>query len=130
MGQKRISKSSTDELLSSFIQMFVPNNILVSFEVWKVHNHGTYWTIELRERATLVPEFLNCESDQDIVVLDGFCNPIELLSLGFSQGPVYLRLYRRRWKRSSEEEHFSNTYDFKLQGYKMVSGIGEFFKKK
>jgi hypothetical protein len=63
------------------------------------------------------------------IVLDGFCNPIEMLSFGFSLGPVYLRIYRRRWKRSNKDKHFSNDYDLQLKGYKLVPELGIFLKE-
>jgi hypothetical protein len=46
--------------------------------------------------------------------------PIEMLSHSFVCKPIYLRLYRRRYKRSNRDEHFSNDYDLTLKGVKMV----------
>lgn len=82
------------------------------------------WVIELREKEEKIPD----ELTQD-VVLDGFCNPIEVMSFGFSLGPVYLKIYRRRWKQSNDKKHYSNDYDFTLKGFKMVPELGIFLKE-
>jgi hypothetical protein len=42
--------------------------------------------------------------------LDGFCNPITVLSYDFSTKPVYLVFKRRHWKRSGQDKHFSSQY--------------------
>jgi hypothetical protein len=34
--------------------------------------------------------------------------------------PIYLRLYRRRYKRANTDRHYSNKYDVALRGVKMV----------
>ena len=52
-----------------------------------------------------------------------------MLSFGFSLGPVYLRIYRRRWKKSNGDEHFTNEYDLQLKGYKLVPELGIFLKE-
>jgi hypothetical protein len=85
------------------------------------------WIIELREKEAKIPIELTALKEE--VVLDGFCNPIDMLSFGFSLGPVYLRIYRRRWKQSNKDKHFSNEYDLHLKGYKLVPELGIFLKE-
>ena len=128
MGRKKLEKRDSDELLSMLIGMFVPKNILNDFEVWDGFKQKENWVLELREKEDRIPiELKNIEQE---IVLDGFCNPIEMLSFGFSLGPVYLRIYRRRWKISADKEHFSNEYDLHLKGYKLVPELGFFFKRR
>jgi hypothetical protein len=110
------------------IGMFVPENILNDFEVWNAFKQTGNWVLELREKEDRIPKVL-LEKTTEEVVLDGFCNPINMLSFGFSLGAVYLRIYRRRWKKSSEKQHFSNEYDLQLKGYKMVPELGIFLKE-
>jgi hypothetical protein len=38
-------------------------------------------------------------------------------------------LYRRRYKQSNQDVHFSNDYDFTLKGVKMVPELGIFLKE-
>ena len=109
------------------IGLFVPANILEDFEVWDGFKRGENWVIELREKEDRVPRALL--DSKESIVLDGFCNPVEMLSFGFSLGPVYLQIYRRRWKKSNEDQHFSNEYDLQLKGYKMVPELGIFLKE-
>jgi hypothetical protein len=127
MGRKKLEKRDRDEMLSMLIGMFVPENILEDFEVWDAFKQNGHWFLELREKEGRIPKELQ-ESSQEIV-LDGFCNPIDMLSFGFSLGSVYLRIYRRRWKISNKNEHFSNEYDLQLKGYKMVPELGIFLKE-
>lgn len=127
MARKKIDKPLATDLLPSFIKMFVPANILEHFEVYKVIENKDRYVLELREKEDLIPEVLCAHLDK--VVLDGYCNPTELLSIGFSLKPVYLRIYRRRWKFQKQDDHYSNTYDLKLKGYKIVPEMGFFLKE-
>jgi len=64
----------------------------------------------------------------DDVVFDGYTNPIEMLSHSFVCKSIYLRLYRRRYKRAGTDNHYSNEYDLSLKGVKMVPELGFFLK--
>jgi len=127
MGRKKLEKRDSFEMNEVFKSMFVPQNILNDFEVWDVYGKQGNWIIELREKENKIPKELIQIKEE--VVLDGFCNPIDMLSFGFSLGPVYLRIYRRRWKQSIEDKHFSNEYDLQLKGYKLVPELGIFLKE-
>jgi hypothetical protein len=124
MGRKKLEKRDKDEMLHTMISMYVPESILENFEVWDVLGKQGNKIIELREKEDRIPKELTSD-----VVLDGFCNPIEVMSFGFSLGPVYLKIYRRRWKQSNEDKHFSNDYDFTLKGFKMIPELGIFLKE-
>jgi len=127
MGRKKLEKRDSFEMNEVFKSMFVPQDILNDFEVWDVYGKQGNWIIELREKENKIPKELIQIKEE--VVLDGFCNPIDMLSFGFSLGPVYLRIYRRRWKQSNEDKHFSNEYDLQLKGYKLVPELGIFLKE-
>jgi len=126
MGRKKLSRQSVEELFSTVSSMLVPEHILEYFEIWDAHEYKERWVIEMREKEGFIPESLTSFSD---VVLDGYCNPIELLSHSFVCKPIYLRLYRRRYKRSNSDEHFSNEYDVTLKGVRMVPELGIFLKE-
>jgi hypothetical protein len=51
-----------------------------------------------------------------------------MLSHSFVCKPIYLRLFRRRYKRRGMDEHFSNEYELTLKGVKMVPELGIFLK--
>jgi hypothetical protein len=125
--EKKLEKRDSLEMNEVLISMFVPQNILKDFVVWDVYGKQGNWIIELREKEDKISKELIDLKEE--IVLDGFCNPIEMLSFGFSLGPVYLRIYRRRWKRSNEDKHFSNDYDLQLKGYKLVPGLVIFLKE-
>lgn len=125
MGRKKIERSNIEDLFLTISTMFVPENILADFEIYGAEKKNGNWVIELREKEDRVPE----EIDISNYVLDGFCNPIETLSHGFSAGPVYLKIYRRRWKQSNNDKHYSNDYDFTLKGMKLVPELGIFLKE-
>jgi hypothetical protein len=127
MGRKKLAKRDSFEMNAILISMFVPENILRDFEVWDVYGKQSNWIIELREKEDRIPKDLLEPKEE--VVLDGFCNSIDMLSFGFSLGPVYLRIYRRRWKQSNDDKHFSNEYDLQLKGYKLVPELGIFLKE-
>ena len=125
MGRKKLVRKSTDLLFDTVSGMLVPERILEHFEIWDAKEHKDRWVIEMREKEGLIPKEL---SDYEDVVLDGYCNPLEALSHSFVCKPIYLRLYRRRYKRSNSDAHFSNEYDVTLQGVKLVPEMGFFLK--
>ena len=127
MGRKKLVGRDISEMNRILIGMFVPENILFDFEPWDIYGKQGQWTIELREKEDRIPKKLSVKNAD--VVLDGFCNPIDMLSFGFSLGPVNLRIYRRRWKLSNENEHFSNDYNLHLEGFKIVPELGIFLKE-
>lgn len=124
MGRKKLDLPDKEAILLTMSKMFVPATILENFDIYDVQKRNQNWVIELREKIEKIPIELTTDS-----VLDGFCNSIEVMSFGFSLGPVYLKIYRRRWKKSNENQHFSNEYDFTLKGFKMVPELGIFLKE-
>lgn len=80
---------SLHELLSS-------ETISSHFEAKDIKEFSEHIEIRLEELAKLVPKELS--ESRGKIVLDGFCNPIELLSFPLKGKALYLNLYRRRWK--------------------------------
>jgi len=126
MGRKRKEKPPIELMYNKISSILVPENILKDFDIFDAQESNTRWVIEMREKDDRVPSALISFPD---VVLDGYCNPVDILSHSFVCKPVYLRIYRRRFKRSNEDEHFSNDYDFSLKGLKMVPELGFFLPR-
>jgi len=126
MGRSKRPRKSNDELFSAMSKMIVPEFILRNFEVSSINEYKGEWVVELEEKQESIPEELRQYPD---VVLDGFCHSIDILSHSFSLKPVYLRVFRRRWKRSNTDDHYSNTYDLTIKGLKMVPELGIFLKE-
>lgn len=126
MGRKKLERQSVESLFSTVSQMLVPEHVLVHFEIWDAHEYKNRWVIEMREKEGLIPQEL---SDCEDVVFDGYCNPLETLSHSFVCKPIYLRLFRRRYKQSGKNEHFSNEYDVNLKGVRLVPEMGFFLKE-
>ena len=126
MGRSRKEKPSIEEMYAVISSILVPESILEDFAIYGAKENKSCWVIEMREKEGRIPLSLQSYSD---VVFDGYCNPTEMLSHSFSCKPIYLRLYRRRYKRSNRDEHFSNEYDFSLKGLKMVPELGIFLKE-
>lgn len=125
MGQKRKTRPSSDTLLETVSRILVPDYILENFDIYGASEFSSCWVIELREKEGLIPVELKDNLD---VVFDGYCNPIETLSHSFVCKPIYLKVYRRRYKCSGNPQHYSNTYDLTLKGVKMVPELGLFLK--
>ena len=106
--------------------MLVTEHILEYFEMWEDIEGKERWVIEMREKEGLIPKELSGYED---IVFDGYCNPIETLSHSFVCKPIYLRLFRRRYKRKNRDEHFSNEYDVSLKGVRLVPEMGFFLKE-
>lgn len=117
---------SDSELLESFKGMLVPQSYLSNFEIYEVRNLPNCWEVEIREKETLIPQEL-LEISKEIV-LDGYCNPISVLSQCFSLKKVYLVVYRRRWKEKGGVKHFSNHYDLTADSAKITKEMAFFFE--
>jgi hypothetical protein len=126
MGRKKLERQSVESLFSTVGTMLVPEHILCYFEIWDAKEYKDRWVIEMREKPDFIPQEL---LEYEDVVFDGYCNPIETLSHSFVCKPIYLRLYRRRYKRSNEDKHVSNQYDVTLKGVRMVPELGIFLKE-
>jgi len=126
MGRNKLKRPEVETLFFTVSNMLVPSHILDYFEIWGANEYPDRWVIEMREKEGFIPPELSCFED---VVFDGYCNPLDTLSHSFVCKPIYLRLYRRRYKRSNENEHFSNDYDVTLKGLKMVPELGFFLKE-
>ena len=126
MGRNKKVRQSVENLFSTAMSMLVPGQILENFEMWDATESKERWIIEMREKEGRIPEELLGYVD---VVFDGYCNPIETLNHSFVCKPIYLRLYRRRYKRAGTDNHYSNKYDVTLKGVKMVPELGIFLKE-
>jgi hypothetical protein len=110
-----------DKLLASML----PQSIYDHFRMVSITERPDGFEMQLEEKAELVPAEL---SDIPDVVLDGFCNPLELLHFSIKGKPLYLNLYRRRWKSSCSDIHYSNGYDFHPSGAKATHEFASFLK--
>lgn len=123
MGQKK--KHSDQDLLFELAKMMVPLEFLEYFSVFEVKELKSEWRIILHEKETLIPGNLK---EQEDIVLDGYCNPIHILSHCFSLKPVFLVFMRRRWKQSGTDIHYSNTYSFTKDSAKTTNEMAGFLK--
>jgi hypothetical protein len=126
MGRKKLERPSIENLFTTVSRMLVPEHILHNFEIWDAEEDASRWIIEMREKSGNIPAPLSVFED---VVLDGYCNPVEAISHSFVCKPVYLQLYRRRYKRSGSDTHYSNDYDVTLKGVRLVPEMGFFLKE-
>lgn len=90
------------------LRLLVPNEISLSFELIEVKDTSSLTELIFEEKQELVPEELK---DKDWV-LDGYCNPLSLLSFPIKTKPTHLILKRRRWKLKGEAAYYSNEYYF------------------
>lgn len=123
MGKERTPSSSN--LLYDLSRVLVPAEYLESFEVVEVKEIGNEWRIVLHEKASLMPVFLRSDP---LTVLDGFCRPLSILSHAFSLKPVFLVVYRRRWKLSNTDKHYSNEYRLTKDSARITPALADFFK--
>jgi hypothetical protein len=123
MGQKK--KQPQGDVLFELSRMMVPRDFLEYFEIFEVKELSNEWQIILHEKEMLVPDKLK---DQPDVVLDGFCNPLQVLSHCFTLKPVYLVMKRRRWKRAGTDAHYSNEYALTEDAAKLTPDMAGFLK--
>ena len=80
-------KSSQADLLATMSTILIPEEYLKDFEVSDIENRPSEWVIDLIEKEDRVPEVLKGKG----VVLDGYCNPISLMTNAFAGKKIYTR---------------------------------------
>lgn len=113
-------------VLQSLFKVLFPEIITLHFEITNVIELKDRIEIRMEELAELLPRSLESVTD---IVLDGFCNPVELQSFPLKGKPVYLNLYRRRWKQKGTKKHFSNSYNIHPEGVKATKEFASFLKE-
>lgn len=106
-------------------KVLIPSEYLEDFEVNHIENKSQEWVIELVEKEDRVPKNLQGKD----VVLDGYCNEIDILTHAFSLKKIFLRLIRRRWKQRGATKHYSNEYNLHIPGMKTTKEFRDFLKE-
>ena len=114
-----------NSVLSQLSLMLLPEDITLHFELSEIKEESHGIVLRLEEYPELVPSEM---SGMDDIVLDGFCNPLELLHYSLQDRPLYLKIYRRRWKQSGSIKHYSNRYDLHPEGVKATHRFASFLK--
>lgn len=123
MGQKK--KQPHSDVLFEMSRMMVPRDFLEYFEIYEVKELSNEWQVILHEKESLIPNKLKDKPD---IVLDGFCNALQLLSHCFTLKPVYLVMKRRRWKQAGTDTHHSNEYALTKDAAKLTPDMAGFLK--
>jgi hypothetical protein len=114
-----------ENLYQSLVSSLLPKEINQYFAMVSIIEQPHGVELRMEEHAELIPPEL---SEKPSVVLDGFCNPLELLHYSIKGKPLYLRIYRRRWKESGSSKHYSNQYDLHPEGVKATHEFASFLK--
>ena len=116
---------SDSVLLSRVVSVLIPES-LSAFHLVSVKEYPDYIALRLEDSADVIPAALqNCQ----VVVLDGFCNPLELQSFPLKGKPVYFKIYRHRWKASGGGSPQSHQYDLHPEGVKATHEFASFLKE-
>lgn len=113
-------------VIQSLLSVLFSEKIASNFVVKKVQEYPEHIEIQFEELKELLPKTLSGLGE---IVLDGFCNPLELQSFPMKGKAVYLKLYRRRWKEKGGKKHYSNSYDLNKKGVKATSEFSSFLKE-
>jgi hypothetical protein len=111
--------------MDTLLKSMLPQEIYLHFELTSLTEKSHGFEMVLEESAALAPaELVN----KPCIVLDGFRNPVELLHFHIKGKPLYLKLYRRRWKESGGSKHYSNSYNLHPAGAKTAHEFASFLK--
>jgi len=115
---------SLSSLYTDLLSILLPAS-LRDFSLVSVSESPSCIVLRLKESANNIPTALK---DNSNVVLDGFCNPLELQTFPLKYKPVYFKIYRRRWKISGDNKHHSNRHDLHPSGVKATFEFANFLK--
>ncbi len=107
------------------LKILIPQEYLQDFEPNSIENKPQEWIIELVEKEDRVPAILLGKD----IVLDGYCNEVDILTHAFSLKKIYLRLIRRRWKERGGTKGYSNEYNLHVPGMKTTREFRDFLKE-
>ena len=116
------------ELGKDLAALLVPGGILKDFAIKKVESEpsgGCIIHLEEKEGLSYIPKDILHEGK---AIANGFCNPIELLSFPANGKPLYLKIFRRRWRIRGTNRTASNSYQFNYPGMKTTKAFGDFLK--
>jgi hypothetical protein len=116
---------SPSDLLQELIKIHVPASYLAHFDLHEVKDKPDCYELVLHEKEDKIPGVLQGKE----VVLDGYCNPIQILTQSFSLKRIYLVIKRRRWKEPGGDIHYSNEYDLHPKGAKVTPQFAAFLKE-
>lgn len=111
--------------MEALLKVLFPEEISNHFEVKEVNEYSDRIEIRLYEYKELAPPQM---TEPLPIVLDGFCNPIELQTFMIKGKATFLKIYRRRWKYQGQDQHYSNTYELNPQGVKATNEFATFLK--
>ena len=121
----KLEKLTEGQIIKKILGIHIPSQYLDYFELFDVIDKPDCYELILHEREDLIPAELSTISD---VFLDGFCNPITILSHSFSMKKIFLVCKRRCWKASGSNTHYSNSYDLHINGAKITPQFASFLK--
>lgn len=113
------------QMLETVLSGLMPIEWLEWFEVEKIEEKRKAWNILLREKEGMVPEEIGAQEWS----LNGYCNPIELMTFPLRSKPVYIEIMRRRWMIKGSKEIMHNTYDLHYPGVKATKPFADFLKE-
>lgn len=105
--------------------LLAPEEIIDKFDLINVKETSKTYELIFEEKKELIPVSIQGEE----VVMDGFCNPLSLLSFPIKGKPTYLVIKRRRWKPKGSVDHVSNEYYFNHPGVKATKEFAVFLKE-
>jgi len=111
--------------MKTVLKILVPEEYLRDFDPNSIENKPYEWIIELVEKEDRIPAVLLGKD----VVLDGYCNEIDILTHAFSLKKIYLRLIRRRWKERGGTKGYVNEYNLHIPGMKTTREFRDFLKE-
>jgi hypothetical protein len=109
---------------NQILGLMIPDEIANSFELVDIKKNDHICELYLEEKPELIPKELSGRE----TVLDGYCNPLSLLSFPLKGVPTYLIIKRRRWQSKGESSHYSNEYYFNHPNIRATKEFAAFLK--
>ena len=116
---------SFSSFYTDLLSILIPAS-LRAFSLASVSESPSCIVLRLEESINNIPPALK---NMPNIVLDGFCNPLELQTFPLNDRHVYFKIYRCRWKISGDKKHHSNRHDLHPLGVKATFEFANFLKE-
>ena len=109
---------------NNVLDILLPEKYRWDFQIKTLQEYKNEWKLEVIEKKWKIPKELEGKD----IVLDWYCNPIEIVDFPFKWKPMYINFKRRKRKERWTTKWYTNNYTLHQPWLKATNEFWFFFK--